>query len=186
MAYMTRSHLYRDLLYWVPEIKSQLSNDERWRLQVYGKIRKWSREGIKWPVRLPIKRLWPNRQLQLQAIPTAFIILKRSPGIQNPRLRQLPMNDIPVDELVDMNFQEARHFIKLLNKGYFLRDPLTWLEKWQATERELLIQRLEEIPVYTLELRNQLPNSQQLRSELVKKLADLTNTENSPQENVTV
>jgi hypothetical protein len=186
MAYMTRSHLYRDLLHWVPEIKPRLSRDERLRLQVYGKIRKWSRERITWPVRLPIDRLWPDRQLQFHAIPAAFITLKRSSIVQNPRLRQIPMNETAIDELVEMNFREAIHFITLLKKGNFHRNLDNWMKKWQRTERKLLLKRLEEFPSYTLEFPNQLSHPLNLRSELVEKLAGLTTINNTSKDNVTV
>ena len=51
-----------------------------------------------------------------------------------------------------MNFYEARHFIELIKKSFAGQDFMSWLAAWKAKERALLSQRLEETPLYQLDL----------------------------------
>jgi len=175
LAYVTRAHLYRDLLRWVPEIGERLSLGERLRLEVFSAIRRWSRDGLKWAVRLPIERLWPGRAVEMSAEPAAIVLLGRSPdkAVQRPVLSPVPADEAPVDQLISMNFYEARHFLNLVEKSRAVPDFPSWLKAWQECERDLLRQRLGEIPAYQLELPDGVGAPAAMRSELVKELAGL-------------
>jgi hypothetical protein len=173
LAYVTRAHLYRDLLRWVPEIDLKLSRQERWRLEVFGAIRRWSGDGIKWAVRVPVDRLWPDRKIEDHAEPAAIILLERSKTAQRPGLRPLATSAQTVDDLISMNFYEARHFLHLVQKDRSVPDYPTWLEAWRRDEQGLLEERLREIPAYTLEIPARVGSPLALRGELVEELAGL-------------
>ncbi len=146
-AYVTRSHLYRDLLKWVPEVGARLTPWERTRLEVLGAIRKYSGERLKWAVRLGPERLWPGKAIADSATPAAILLLERA-DVSAPQL--IPINELAAtaSDLLEMNFGEARHFLALLRKAGKLDEK--WLLDWQDTERQLLVARLNEIPAYRL------------------------------------
>jgi len=146
-AYVTRSHLYLNLLRWVPQVAARLTPWERIRLEFFGRLRAWSGERLKWPVRVAANRLWPDAPVALQATPAALVLLERG---DSPAL--IAMTDLPgvVETLLQMNFGEARHFLALLEKSENF-DP-AWLESWRETERGLLTQLTRQISVYRLVL----------------------------------
>ena len=170
---MTRSHLYRDLLRWVPEVADRLTLAERARLEFFSSIRSWSGDRIKWALRLPMERLWPGRDLQKSAEPVAVIILKRDSSSQRPALQRLAEDEIPLGELIAMNFYEARHFLNLLQKCQAIAYYPAWLRSWQEHELTLLQARLTEIPVYRLELPSKITSPESFRSMLVEELTGL-------------
>ena len=145
LAYVTRSHLYKDLLSWVPEVSPRLTTWERVRLEVLGQIRKHTQEGIKWPVRLSSDRLWPDVEICDHAQPAGIFLLERE-NIPAPKLIQETDIEMAVDELIDMNFYEARHFIYLLKKSGTYTE--TWLNGWKDKERNSLLNTLKSVPVY--------------------------------------
>ena len=149
LAYVTRSHLYRDLLKWVPEIGTRLTAWERARLELLGAIRKYSGERLKWAVRLGPERLWPGKALAQTATPAAILLLERA-EISTPEL--IPVTDPSgaANDLLEMNFGEARHFLNLLKKAGALDEQ--WLAAWKASELALLLKILAETPVYRLVL----------------------------------
>jgi hypothetical protein len=149
LAYVTRSHLYRDLLKWVPEVGARLTPWERIRLEFFGALRKYSGERIKWPVRLGPQRLWPQKTIADTAVPAAILLLERA-DVSAPQL--IPIDDLPgtVDDLLEMNFGEARHFLALLKKAGQLDE--SWLASWKETERNLLVKMLSEVSTYRLAL----------------------------------
>jgi len=178
LAYMTRSHLYRDLLRWVPEVAKRLSRSERARVEFFSSIRRWSGDRLKWAVRLPIERLWPGRELERSAEPVAIILLERDPSAQHPHLSPLETGELPLDELIAMNFYEARYFLKLLQKCRAIADFPAWLQAWQERERALLGERLQEIPAYRLKLPGLVPSPASFQSTLAKELTGLYEFDN--------
>jgi len=173
LAYISRSHLYRDILRWIPELRQRLTRSDRFRLEVFGRLREWSRDGIKWPVRLPVSSLWPDREVQMQARLSAFILLARNPSIQEPVLLPIRQDELPVQDLVTMNFYEARYFLQLLEKSHALPDITAWVNKWQAIETVLLRSCLSQIPVYQLSLPAQVTRPADLRRQVFIQLAGL-------------
>jgi hypothetical protein len=165
-SYQTRSHLYWDLLNWVPELAGRLSYFERVRLAVLGLFRSATQGGLLWPVRLPFDRLWPGKVVQIQASPVAVILLERSP-IQSPQLKRLSSDKMPVDDLIEMNFWEARHFIALVKQAGVFSDPDTWIGQWRLDEYNLLSKRLEEISVYSLELPQEAGRTLEFKQKLI-------------------
>ena len=148
-AYVTRSHLYRDLLKWVPEIGARLTTWERIRLEFFGAIRKYSGERLKWAVRLGPERLWPGKAIAETATPAAILLLERA-AISIPELVRVTDLAGAAGELLEMNFGEARHFLTLLKKAGALDEQ--WLADWKASEQALLLKILAETPVYRLVL----------------------------------
>jgi len=173
LAYMTRSHLYSDLLKWVPEVAERLNAGERPRLELFSLIRRWSGERLKWAVRLPIERLWPGREMAKSAKPAAVILLARDPSAQRPSLHAVEANEALTSDLVRMNFYEARHFLNLVQKSGSVPDYETWLEGWQDCERALLQERLREVPVYRLALPGEAGSPAAFREALVDELRRL-------------
>jgi hypothetical protein len=148
-AYLTRSHLYRDLLKWVPQIGGRLTAWERIRLEFLGAIRKYSAERLKWAVRLNPERLWPGKKIAYTATPAAILILERA-TIPAPELVLVDDLHQAANELLEMNFNEARHFLNLLQKAGSLDER--WLAAWKEAERNLLTRILSEVTAYRLVL----------------------------------
>jgi hypothetical protein len=151
MAYLTRSHLYLDLLSWVPGLDARLSLSEHIRLEFFGRVRSWSSDRIKWPVRLSLDRLWPENELCHQANPAALVLLKRG-EVTQPNLAILQSGSEIVDGLIEMNFYEARHFQTLLKKNLSpsRADPL--IASWREREKAILAAWVQQVPVYQLVL----------------------------------
>jgi len=167
-AYVTRAHLYRDQIRWVPSIKSVLTPSERLHLEFFGRIREITRDGLKWPLRIEASRLWPNHSIAPEADLAAVILLKRGKGHQ-PILRKKESIHDALDELIQMNFYEARHFIRLF--GNTLEDQAReiWLNDWKKNERTILGKILQETSLFQLEL----PHQQNVSTQYGEVLVDL-------------
>jgi hypothetical protein len=150
-AYMTRSHLYRDLIRWVPHVRSILTPQERLRLNFFGYLRAITKDGVKWPLRIGAARLWPGHTIAREAQLAALILLRRT-DIRRPVLKRIDFKDLPLDELIGMNFFEARHFIQLVESSPGDVVPSCWLDQWKDRERTLLGDVLRNASIYTLEL----------------------------------
>jgi hypothetical protein len=150
LAYLTRSHLYRDQFRWTPEIAGRLSLFERLQLELFGRIRAITTGAIKWPVRLSMTRLWPGYSSAYTAQTSALLLLERS-GRQPPHLEPAK-GDSWVEKLLDMNFGEARYFIQICSAMLEAQGHSGWLEKWREQERELIKELLCKTPVLRLVL----------------------------------
>lgn len=150
-AYLTRSHLYLDLLEWLPEAGNRLTRRERLELEVFGRVRRMSKDRLKWPLRLAASRLWPGRSAALQASLAAIVILRRAP-IDSPRLIEVPAPEFPIDELLAMNYHEARHFRRLVERAPGCPAPQGWWEAWRDRERAHLQALAASTPAFWLEL----------------------------------
>lgn len=151
LAYLTRSHLYRSLLDWLPDLAPRLTPAERLRLGLLGAIRRWSREGIKWPVRLPQDRLWPGRAIAQRADLAAVLVLRRSQGARAV-VTPIPKESVPIGHLLEMNFSEARHFLRLVEAAPGLHVVPEWAEAWRQREERVLEARRNDTPFFWLEL----------------------------------
>lgn len=169
-AYVTRSHLYRNLTDWVPEVRSRLTSAEKRKLAILGRIRQWSRERIKWPVRVSADRLWPGRGVAAEAELAAVVLLQRG-SVDEPRLRRADRDEGILESLCEMNFGEARHFIRLIWGAEGWRHPE--LDEWRKRERRLLQGLTDGIPFYWLELPSGNVRSEGLRETLVGLLRPL-------------
>lgn len=112
------------------------------------------------------------------AEPAAVIILKRGHSKHRPSLQRLAEDEIPLDELISMNFYEARHFLNLLHKCQAIANLSAWLQSWQEREQTLLQARLQEIPVYRLDLPSKIRSPKSFRTLLVEELRGLLNKGN--------
>lgn len=148
-TYVTRAHLYRDLLRWVPEIRNKLTFKERVALSFFGFVREKTNEGIKWPVRLEFSRLWPDISIADEATPGGLILLARE-DIPSPTLVENKDLDAVTKELVEMNFFEARHFINLVKKAGKYSDE--WYKDWFKLEQKNLYEFFSKVPLFTLTL----------------------------------
>ena len=159
LAYLTRAHVYRSLLGPVPEVKQVLTAAERLRLEAFWRLRTLA--GIKLPVRIPLSRLWPGRPVAINAIPAALVVLQRG-EVSQPVLRQLLPEQVPIDDLLAMNFDEARNYLELTNRSLSAPAWISMVEQWRRNEQTVLQQVVQRIPVYTLiipQLSAQLDNS---------------------------
>ncbi len=74
-----------------------------------------------------------------------------------------------MDELIGMNFREARHFRRLVDLGPEGPPAEGWLSSWQERERELLEARLLEARIFRLDLpRGIIPQRAEIESLLVE------------------
>jgi len=153
LAYLTRAHVYRSLLGPVPQINQVLTPAERLRLEAYWRLRTLA--GIKLPVRVPLARLWPGRPVTMQAVPAGLVVLARGEASQ-PVLRQLPPEQAPIDDLLTMNFGEARHYLALVGKCLPAAEWQNLVEDWRQRERTVLQQVVQRIPVYSLTIPQQV------------------------------
>lgn len=149
LAYMTRQHIYLPLLKWAPQVGEVMNAWERSGLFVFGHLRRWSREGLKWPVRIEPERAWPQNGLCFEARPAGLVLLRRDQR-EKAELRPLADSAAALDELIEMNFEEARHFIHLASAVHPDFDQR--LAAWQRRERELLAAVIEKVPLYELVL----------------------------------
>jgi hypothetical protein len=103
------------------------------------------------PVRVSSGRLWEGYEIKDRAKLGALIILERAP-IAEVEFSQLSGGEIPVDELLRMNFTEARHFIRLVQPFSGQGFDRGWLEEWKERESDLLRSYSRRSPVYRLRL----------------------------------
>jgi hypothetical protein len=171
-AYITRSHLYMDLITLLPEVGNQLSGSERLKLELFGRLRSWSNDRITWPVRLPVNRLWPGHQIAMSAVPAAVLLLEKT-NSSDLELVQVDPENVPVSSLIEMNFSEARHFLNLIRKNHSVTNYSSWLAGWQAAEQTLLEQLTKEIPVYILKRPEDLESLSSFQDSLMSKLIEL-------------
>ncbi len=147
-SYPSRSHLYADYLKAVPSASKKLSASQRVHLKVFGTVRRVSGDRIKWPLRVEPGLLWPERvsasHAQLQAL-----LLLESGRAEEINLEPISDSAALVDQLLRVNFYEARHTIELI-EGYF--SPSGYTEHWQSRERETLRRALENTPAYGLSM----------------------------------
>ncbi|MFQ5943722.1 MAG: hypothetical protein ACE5JF_09230 [Anaerolineales bacterium] len=144
-AYGTRSHLYLDLVLRFPELSKRLTWIEQRRLRANWILRRLSGDRIKLPVRVEFSRIWPNRNLAISAQPAAMLLLRASKSIR-PQLVRASDYEAVIDELLDINFYEARHFINLVG------EPGNWLEVWMARERSMITELVQRVPAFELHL----------------------------------
>ncbi len=153
LAYLTRAHVYRSLLGAVPQIKQVLTPAERLRLEAYWRLRTLA--GIKLPVRVPLSRLWPGRPVTMRAVPAGLVVLERG-EVSQPVLRQLPPEQAPIDDLLAMNFGEARHYLDLVGKCLPAAQWQSLAADWRQREKAVLQQVVQRIPVYSLTIPQQV------------------------------
>ncbi len=148
-AYITRAHLYKNLLKIVPSVSKRLSIFEHIQIAIYGAIRELSRDQIKWPVRIPLERLWPERSFCRTASLTAIVVLERSNKGSDVEI--LPFEgELIVEDLLSMNFYEARHFINLVAPFEGISWPSIWLDDWRENERDALTRIVNQTKIYKM------------------------------------
>jgi len=155
-AYITRAHLYVHHLHVLPNLASRLSRYERLKLHLYGLIRKWSRGYLRWAVRVPLSRLWPEYQVAPRAPVAGWIWLHPGPRCLGPQPWSMAEAQ---DALLEMQFHEARYFLRLVEKNRPENWPSNWTTQWRAREARLLNRSLGSIPGYRL----QVPRGEQGR-----------------------
>ncbi|MDR3575592.1 MAG: hypothetical protein P4L50_17165 [Anaerolineaceae bacterium] len=172
LAYLTRMHVYWKLLQMVPKLNERLSSQERIQLTIFGRIRVWSGNHVRWPVRKDTQEMWPDRHFCMSAAPAALLTLRRN---KNSEPAIYPIKDVPglVTELLEMNFGEARHYIHLVNKSRAVSDSTAWLSAWQKREQLLIENRLAEMPAYQLHIPEMAPNRNFSQPALLELLAGL-------------
>jgi len=134
---------------WVPELGDRLRPSERLRLRLQWWLRRGL--GVKLPLRLGAARLWPGRTVAPQAEAAAIVLLQRGAGDQ-PRLTRLASGALPIEALIEVNFQEARHFLRLVRQADVDAAANRWLETWRSSETETLRALAKRIPAYSLEI----------------------------------
>ena len=148
-AYLTRAHIYKDLLNIVPSVSKRLSIFEQIQIAIYGAIREFSRDQIKWPVRIPLERIWPERTFCQTASLTAILVLERSN--KGSDIEIVPFEgDLIVDDMLSMNFYEARHFINLVAPFEGSTWPSNWLDDWRGSERDALSRIVNQTKTYKM------------------------------------
>lgn len=148
-SYLTRSHLYRPLLDWVPSLGDRLTPGERLRLRLLWWVRSWSGDRLKWPVRVEAARLWPQRRHQPRARLAAMVWLQRAAGERATLTAMRPTAE-QVEQLLTVNFHEARHYLALLRAQPDF-DPQV-VAAWREQERALLRALAEGFPWYRLDI----------------------------------
>jgi len=127
---------------------------------------------VKWPVRIPFDRLWPDRPVQQTALVAGLVLLKRA-DIPGPTLQPTTDTNALINELLSINCQEAGHYLELLHKAAVVLPNEGWRAQWQERERALLSAFIQDIPTYLLELPNSPRSADTFRRELLTELAKL-------------
>jgi hypothetical protein len=99
----------------------------------------------------------------------AAVVLVRRESVVVPRLINLLPADVPISELLEMNFRETRHFQRLIAKAFGEPMPTGWLKTWRERERNLLKARSQDTPFYQLDL----PATSRPQKEAGRRLVDL-------------
>jgi hypothetical protein len=168
LSYITRSHLYGDLLKSIPILSTRLKLLEKVSIYTFSALRRFSKDKIKWPTRVSQDRLWPERGYASKAQVGAIVFLSRQP-IDQPRLEiNQDINQL-ADKLIEMNFAEAAHFINLVNKQAKNIQYQQWLSDWREREYQLIINRLKNIPHFYLLIPDSIADPVETR----KKVNDL-------------
>lgn len=176
LGYLTRSHMYLDILDWIPDLGNKLTRQEQLKLEFFGRLRRLTKDGIKWPVRLPADRLWPNHSVAGQAELGAILLLRRS-AHDALVLTHAELDDRLVEDLLEMNFYEVRHFRNLLDKAVDTGLEDEWLDEWRSRERLLLQDNLLDAPIYWLDIPEK-PASDRFGYELVEALTNIVDSIN--------
>jgi hypothetical protein len=116
--------------------------------------------------------MWPDLAPVMKATPAGILVLKRS-DIEEPSLTKLSPDEDLLEDLLDMNFREAKHFLQLVQKNRAVQDFQAWLSEWMSREKALLETILPLIPTYTLKLPSKISPSKFQRATLVKQLAQI-------------
>jgi hypothetical protein len=172
LAYVTRSHLYLALFSWLPQLQSRLSLREKMHIELFGRLRSLSKESLKWPLRLSESRLWPDHTIADTADLGAIVLIRRS-SLPESKLIRVVNSDEVMDELLQMNFQEAGHFLTLMSKGSNFTANSSWESSWREAERSLLQSRLRETTVYWLDIPHQSSGSVAFANELLDLITPL-------------
>jgi hypothetical protein len=117
--------------------------------EIFGLVRKYSHEYLKWPVRLDLQHLWSGKSIANQATPAAILLLERA-DVAAPKLIPVDHPGSTINDLLEMNFGEAGHFLALLKKAGQLDE--VWLAAWKESERALMMKTLADVPAYRLAL----------------------------------
>jgi hypothetical protein len=88
-------------------------------------------------------------------------------------LKRIDPEDLPLDELVGMNFYEARHFIDLVRATHGNAVPSNWLQGWKDRERSLLHDYLQNASVYELDLPRKARSHEQFGQQVLMSLEPL-------------
>ncbi len=171
-SYITRAHLYRSLLAWVPEISDKLAPMERVKLQAFGLLREKSGERVKWPLRFPLDRLWAGHNLVDEARPAGLVLLQRG-DVSEPALEKVIADAATLNDLLDMNEHEGGHFLALLEKSGAVPDVERLRSEWRQREHAALERFLTCVPIYRLTLPQRVATSQVDGKKLVERLSML-------------
>ncbi|NPA05892.1 MAG: hypothetical protein GXO54_00595 [Chloroflexi bacterium] len=146
-AYITRAHLYQHHLKAIPGLAARLHAAEIRRLRWLGWVRRLSRGRLRWAVRVPLSRLWPGYRVADRATVGGWIWLEPGPTCRGPE--PWPANAAH-EAIVAMQFYEARHFIRLVERARPKNWPADWLDSWHAREAALVAALLQARPGYRL------------------------------------
>jgi hypothetical protein len=174
-GFLTRAHLYRAILEWIPEKKGVLTAGERMRLEFFGRLRSLTNDGLKWPLRVSEDRLWPKHSWA-ESADLGVVILLRKGTTEVIELTPAVNKDGLVEDLLEMNFNEARHFCMLVEKPGDAGVASNWLDQWKQRERQLIEAILLAKPIYWLDLPTH-PEADRMGRELVDMLTNLINSQ---------
>lgn len=177
-GFLTRAHLYRAILGWIPEVKGVLSVGERMRLEFFGRLRSLTNDGLKWPLRISEDRLWPEHSWAERADLGAVIFLRKGMG-EVLELTPAVNKDGLVEDLLEMNFNEARHFCMLVKKARGTGVAQDWLDSWRQRERQLIEAVLQAAPIYWLDLPTH-PETDRMGKDLEDMLTNLLDSPGVP------
>lgn len=168
----TRAHAYLDLLNWLPGLWSRLSIREKAEISLFGWVRKITRDRIKLPLRLPLERLWAGRELSMAAELGAILLLgERTAG--EFHIRRLSAEGDAARALIEMNFSEAQHFIRLARRYLGEQRADSEVAKWREREVRALTEILRKVPVYELRVPSNIGSEPAAAERLVTELGTL-------------
>jgi hypothetical protein len=111
------------------------------------------------------ERLWPGRKICPEAEVAAIVLLGKGTS-DHPALTPAGRDPAIFDRLHDVNFAEARHFIRFAWEG---EPEAPLLQRWRREERESLRRLSEGVPLFRLDL----PALRRPRPEMAERLVEL-------------
>jgi len=172
-CYVTRSHLYMGLERWIPEIYPQLTTVDKVKFHFFGTLRKYTSEGIKIPVRIPLTRMWPEMEIKDVGHLKTLIMLEKNNSLNDIRISRVTDPEKILRTLIDMNFYETKHFLHLIEKSQSIRNFENWKNDWVEREERLLKQILECTNVIRMEIPAKVSNYRQSRERLFQVVTEL-------------
>jgi hypothetical protein len=103
---------------------------------------------------------------------TAIVVLERSNKVSGAEVVPLE-DDLIVEDLLSMNFYEARHFINLVAPFEGISWPENWLDDWRGSERNALTRIVNQTKIYKMRVPLDQKSTRATEEKIRREISDL-------------